>query len=156
MDIVSCSVRDTLETGKAIAAHLKGGEIICLFGEFGSGKTVLTKGIAEGLGINKAVVVSPSFVIIRQHLEGKLPLYHLDLYRMRRESDIMGLGYEEYLYGKGVTVIEWAEKLKNLLPKEYLSFKLFVKGKRERLIKCSAFGCQYEKLLESINIKTTA
>jgi tRNA threonylcarbamoyladenosine biosynthesis protein TsaE len=151
MDITSHSVEDTLKIGRTIATHLKGGEIICLFGEFGSGKTVLTKGIAKGLKIRKEEVLSPSFVLIREHPDGRLPLYHFDLYRLERQADIALLGYEEYLYGTGVSVIEWAEKLKRLLPQEYLNVELFVKGRSQRLIKCSALGLRYERALKDIH-----
>jgi tRNA threonylcarbamoyladenosine biosynthesis protein TsaE len=150
MKILSRSVQETINIGKAIASRLKGQDIICLFGEFGSGKTVLTKGIAERLGVRKSQVISPSFVIIRQHLEGRLPLYHFDLYRLKDAQDIFNLGYEEYLYGDGVSVIEWAEKLNGLLPAEYLRVELCVGGKEERRIVLSAFGPRYEKLLHEV------
>ncbi|HTZ11113.1 MAG TPA: tRNA (adenosine(37)-N6)-threonylcarbamoyltransferase complex ATPase subunit type 1 TsaE [Candidatus Margulisiibacteriota bacterium] len=149
MDIISHSVGDTLKIGKAIAAQLKGSEIICLFGEFGSGKTILTKGIAKGLDITKEAVLSPSFVLIREHPGGRLPLYHFDLYRLKGEADIALLGYEEYLYGKGISVIEWAERLNKLLPREYLKVELFIRGKNERRIKFSAFGPQYDVVLKA-------
>ena len=82
MEIVSDSVNDTIKVGSLIAKALNPGDIICLFGQLGSGKTVLAKGIARGLGIKKSNVISPSCVLIRRHLEGRLPLYHFDLYRL--------------------------------------------------------------------------
>jgi tRNA threonylcarbamoyladenosine biosynthesis protein TsaE len=151
MNITSHSVEDTLKIGRRIAAHLKGSEIICLFGEFGSGKTVLAKGIAKGLNIRKESVLSPSFVLIREHSGGRLPLYHFDLYRLKGEADIALLGYEEYLYAGGVSVIEWAQRLNKLLPQEYLRVELFVSGPSKRLIKCSAFGIQYKRVLKDIH-----
>lgn len=150
MEIISKSVNSTLKIGKAIAKNLRQGDIICLFGELGTGKTVLTKGIALGLGIEINRVISPSFVLIRSHLKAKLPLYHLDLYRLKSPQDIAALGYEEYLYGAGVTVIEWADRLKYLMPKEFLKIELFIKGKKSRLIKFSAFSRHYKELLAKI------
>lgn len=151
MQIISKSVNATLNLGRKIAKSLQKGDIICLFGELGSGKTVLTKGIAAGLGIKKNTVISPSFVLIRQHIGTKLPLYHLDLYRLKTAADILALGYEEYIYNNAVVVIEWADRLDYLLPKECLRIELFVKSKSNRLIKFSAFGIRYKRLLEEIN-----
>ncbi len=148
--ILSRSVTDTSNIGKAIAAHAKAGGIVCLFGELGSGKTVLTKGIARGLGIKQNEIISPTFVLIRQYQEGRLPLYHFDLYRLKNDRDILGLGYEEYLDGAGLVVIEWADRLKYLLPKEYLKVQLLVKGQRERGIRFQAFGKHYQELLKEI------
>ena len=134
-----------------MARKLEAGDIICLSGELGSGKTVLTKGIAQGLGIKKERVISPSFVLIRQYeLNTRLPLYHFDLYRLKECRDILEIGYEEYLFGKGVTVIEWAEKLNFLLPKECLKIKLLVKDRTSRQLKFSALGRRYKKLLRDI------
>lgn len=148
MQIISKSVSETLNLGRKIAKNLKQGDIICLFGELGSGKTVLTKGIAWGLGIKKSAVVSPSFVLIRQYNAAKLPLYHFDLYRLKAPLDIFGLGYQEYLYDEAVSVIEWADRLKYLLPKEYLGIELCARQNSERLIKLNARGGRYKELLE--------
>jgi len=149
--IISGSVTETLNIGKSIARHVLPGDIICLFGELGSGKTVLTKGIARGLGIKKDEIISPTFVLIRQYPEGRLPLYHFDLYRLKDDNDILGLGYQEYLYGVGLAVIEWADRLKYLLPKEYLKVQLLVKDERARVMKFEAFGSRYHELLKEIN-----
>ena len=151
MEIISKSVKDTINIGKAIAKNLKPSDIICLFGELGSGKTVLTKGIAQGLGIERKRVISPSFVLIREHSQGKLPLYHFDLYRLKEARDILALGYEEYLYGEGVTVIEWADRLKYLIPAEFLKIELFIKENSKRQLKFSTFGKRYKELLERIH-----
>ena len=151
MKIISKSVNDTIRIGKAIAGNLEQGDIICLFGELGSGKTVLTKGVARGLGIEKNKVISPSFVLIREHAHAKLPLYHFDLYRLSLPQDILALGYEEYIYGKGVTVIEWADRLKYLTPPEFLKIELTLKAGSKRLLKFSAAGERYKELLEKIH-----
>ncbi len=151
MEIASNSVKDTLSLGKKIAKSLQRGDIICLFGQFGSGKTVLTKGIASGLGISGSQVISPSFVLIREYVNASLPLYHFDLYRLRMAKDIILLGYEEYLYDEGVVVIEWADRLKYLLPKEYLRVELQVKSRSKRLLKFKAIGARYKKILDRLH-----
>jgi len=150
MKIISKSVNDTLKIGKVIAKNLRKADIVCLFGELGSGKTVLTKGIASGLGIKRSKVISPSFVLIRQYSTVKIPFYHFDLYRLKAIEDILALGYEEYFYNDGITVIEWADRLKYLLPKEYLKIKLYIKSDSQRLLQISAFGKHYRQFLGKI------
>ncbi|MFH1440623.1 MAG: tRNA (adenosine(37)-N6)-threonylcarbamoyltransferase complex ATPase subunit type 1 TsaE [Candidatus Omnitrophota bacterium] len=150
--MITHSEKETFDIGKKIALNLQKGDIVCLIGNLGSGKTVLTKGIAAGLGINKDRVISPTFVLIRQHRgKNKLGLYHLDLYRLNNINDILELGYEEYFYGDGIAVIEWADKLKCLMPKQCLKIRLSVKGKEKRIIDFTAMGSHYEKLLERLN-----
>jgi tRNA threonylcarbamoyladenosine biosynthesis protein TsaE len=151
MQITSQSVKETLNLGRELARHLEAGDIICLKGELGSGKTVFTKGIAEGLSVNKAKVTSSSFILIRRHLEGKFPLYHFDLYRLEKPGDIAALGYEEYFYDEGVAVIEWAEKLDCFMPKEHLMVELSYRGENRRRLKFSATSPRYKKLLKELN-----
>lgn len=134
-----------------MAKSLKRGDILCLFGQLGAGKTVFTKGIAAGLGIKKENIISPSFVLIREYPEAKLPFYHFDLYRLKEQKQILSLGYEEYLYGDGVSVIEWADRLGRLLPSEFLKIELLIKGVKERRIKFTSFGSRYQELLEKIS-----
>ena len=151
MQIISRSIRETIKIGKVIARNLKSGDIICLFGELGSGKTTLVKGIAQGLGVKKDKVISPSFVFIRQNPKARLPLYHFDLYRLKSPLSILGLGYEEYFYNEGVTVVEWADRLKYLTPREFLKIELFFKAKAQRLLKFTAAGSRYKELLGKIH-----
>jgi len=151
MKIISQSVKDTLKMGRIIAKNLKKGDILCLFGQLGSGKTVLTKGIASGLGIKKERIISPSFVLIREYAQGKLLLYHFDLYRLKEPKDIFNLGYEEYLYNNGITVIEWADRLKYFLPSEFLKIELCLKQGSQRLLKFQAIGRRYQDLLDKIH-----
>ena len=149
MEKLSSSVNQTLKIGKRIAGHLSGGEIILLSGSLGAGKTVLAKGIAQGLGINKNNVVSPTFVLLRVY-QGKHLLQHFDFYRIKTPQDLFALGYQEYLYSDAVTVIEWPDRLKFLWPKEFLKIKLFIKAKNQRYFKFMAKGPKYKKLLEKI------
>lgn len=150
MEKLSLSVKQTLKLGQQIAAKLSGGEIILLSGSLGAGKTVLAKGIAQGLGIDKNDVVSPTFVLLRTYA-GKHLLQHFDFYRISSADEILALGYQEYLYSEAVTVIEWPERLKFLLPKEFLQIKLSAKAENQRCFKFKAKGRRYKKLLESID-----
>ncbi|MDI6605731.1 MAG: tRNA (adenosine(37)-N6)-threonylcarbamoyltransferase complex ATPase subunit type 1 TsaE [Candidatus Omnitrophota bacterium] len=150
MRFISNSPKETIILGKKISRRLEPGDIICLFGELGAGKTVLVKGIAQGLGIDKKKVASPSFVLLRIHKKARLPLYHFDLYRLTTPAAILCTGFEEYLYAEGVSVIEWAQRMKHLLPKEFLKIELSIKGKNSRLLKISAFGERYKKLAQQL------
>jgi len=151
MQIISHGVAETLSIGRRIAKNLKAADIVCLFGQLGAGKTVLTKGIALGLGIKKNAIVSPSFVLIREYDQVKPPLYHFDLYRLKKPQDLLSLGYEEYLYDDAVSVIEWADRLKFLLPKEFLKIDLSIKTESQRLLRLEAFGRRYRELLKNID-----
>jgi tRNA threonylcarbamoyladenosine biosynthesis protein TsaE len=151
MKLISNAAKDTIAIGKVIAGNAKKGDIICLFGNFGSGKTVLTKGIAEGLGVDKNNIVSPSFVLLREYLKARIPLFHFDLYRLKDPKDILDIGYEEYLFGDGLTVIEWADRLNSLKPEEFLSIRLSVKGNSKRELVFKANGKRHKELLRKIH-----
>ena len=150
MNKISRSPAQTMKLGEKIGRLLKKGDIVCLFGQLGSGKTLLTKGIAKGAGLDPKRVISPSFVIIREY-RGRLPFYHFDLYRLEGLKVIADLGYEEYFYGQGLTAIEWADRLKDMIPREYLRIELQIKSQKQRLIKLSAKGKDYLKILRRIN-----
>jgi tRNA threonylcarbamoyladenosine biosynthesis protein TsaE len=152
MKKLSTSVNQTLSIGKSLAQKLCGGEIIILSGSLGAGKTVLAKGIAQGLGIDKRNVVSPTFVLLRVY-KGKHLLHHFDFYRVKGPKDILALGYEEYFYSGAVTVIEWPERLKFLLPKEFLKIKLSNKSRNQRMLEFISRGPRYNQLLKSIKEK---
>ena len=138
------NAQETIKFGKEIAGFLKPNDIIALVGELGCGKTTLTKGIAEGLNVKNATYVnSPSFVLIREH-KGRINLYHLDLYRLDNLTEIEALGLEEYFHSGGVTVIEWAQKAKDLLPQEYLRVEFDILDGDSRRITLKAFGKRYE------------
>ena len=118
--------------GQRLGKLLTPGDVVALYGELGAGKTVLTKGIARGLGVD-ADVHSPTFTLIHEH-RGPVPLYHVDLYRIEGEAEIESIGVEEYLEADGVTVIEWAEKMRAILPAERLDVTLRVMGETTREI----------------------
>ena len=146
MEIISGSVRKTIAVGKFISRNLEKGDIVCLFGELGSGKTVLAKGISSGLGVRQESVTSPTFVLIRQY-KARIPVFHFDLYRLVCPEDILDLGYEEYLFGEGISIIEWADRLGKLLPSEFLKVQLKVAGENKRQLKISARGTRYKKIM---------
>ena len=136
--------------GEKIGKKLRGGEVIALIGELGAGKTCLTQGLALGLGINpREYVTSPSFTLINEY-QGRLPLYHIDLFRIRGREEVEGLGCEEYCYGEGVTIIEWAEKAESLLSEEYLRIELIPLDEEQRQIRLKPFGQRYREILKGI------
>ena len=106
--------------GGELAEGLDPGAVIALIGGLGSGKTTLTKAIAEGLGIHD-IITSPTFAIIQEYKGGRLPLYHFDVYRLASSADMYNLGYEEYFFGDGVTVVEWADRVGDLIPEDALT-----------------------------------
>lgn len=113
----SFTPEDTFQIGEKIARQAKPGEIYTLNGDLGVGKTVFTKGIASGLGI-KEPVTSPTFTIIQEYDSGRLPLYHFDVYRIGDPEEMDEIGYEDYFYGQGICLIEWAELIEELIPPE--------------------------------------
>lgn len=124
--IISESSKKTEKIAGKVASLLRPGDVICLMGELGSGKTCFSKGLIRALGVKNNYVGSPTFTIINEY-QGKFPksyktasIYHFDLYRLENETELEALGFEEYFYGNGVTIIEWADKMKKLLPKDRL------------------------------------
>lgn len=137
---------DTIELAQNFESEKFPNMIICLNGELGSGKTIFTKGIANALGI-KDNITSPTFTIIKEY-DGELPLYHMDVYRLEGNSD--GIGIEEYFTKGGVVVIEWADTIKDILPKERLDIKFKVIGENKRVLILTPYGRQYEELCEAV------
>lgn len=115
--------QETIALGQEIGASLKKGNVVGLTGDLGAGKTCLTKGIALGLGIHEAIT-SPTFTIIHEYGGGRLPLYHFDVYRLSGSEEMFELGYDEYFYGDGVCVVEWADMIFDLLPEGTLLIHL--------------------------------
>jgi len=143
-----------MKFGKALGLLLGPGHVLALIGDLGTGKTTLTKGLSSGLGVkDKSTVMSPSFVLIREY-QGRLPVYHFDLYRLNHLEETEHLGYEEYFYGRGVSIIEWADKIEPLLPGEYLAVELSLadeeKTNTSREIQLIAHGKQYRRILREL------
>ena len=114
------SPTQTYELAKKISENISPGSIICLDGELGVGKTVFTKGFAEGLGIEESVN-SPTFTIIQVYDEGRMPLYHFDVYRIGDPEEMYEIGYEDYFFGEGVCLIEWSKLIEELIPDDAIS-----------------------------------
>lgn len=119
----STSSQMTFEFAKKIGEKLKSGDVLCLDGDLGVGKTVFTKGVAAGLGI-KDDVSSPTFTLIQEYYGGRLPLYHFDVYRIDDPWDMDDLGYEEYFYGEGVCLVEWGSMIKELFPENTIYVRI--------------------------------
>ncbi|MCD7884035.1 MAG: tRNA (adenosine(37)-N6)-threonylcarbamoyltransferase complex ATPase subunit type 1 TsaE [Lachnospiraceae bacterium] len=117
------SEQETLAFGHSLGEKAKPGQVFALEGDLGVGKTVLTKGLAEGLGITEPVC-SPTFTIVQIYEEGRLPLYHFDVYRIDDIEEMEEIGYEDYFYGKGVCLIEWANLVEELLPRETVHIRI--------------------------------
>jgi tRNA threonylcarbamoyladenosine biosynthesis protein TsaE len=139
---------DTTTLGERIGRLLQAGDVVCLYGELGSGKTVLTKGLAKGLGVAREDRVrSPSFVLIHRY-EGRVPIYHADLFRLVGPADVDDIGLRELLGGEGVTIIEWADKLDASLPTERLDITLQHAEADTRLMTLQGHGARYLHLVE--------
>ncbi|MCL1809104.1 MAG: tRNA (adenosine(37)-N6)-threonylcarbamoyltransferase complex ATPase subunit type 1 TsaE [Clostridiales bacterium] len=124
--------KETREFGISLAEKARAGDVIALIGELGTGKTALTKYIAEGLGVSEDVT-SPTFTIIKEYRSGRLPLYHFDAYRISSEEEMHELGCEEYFNGSGVCVVEWADKIAGVMPAESLVIRMhYGSGEFER------------------------
>ena len=114
---------DTREFGIGLAKKLKPGDVVALIGDLGTGKTTLTKSIAEGLGITE-MITSPTFTIVQEYTEGRLPLYHFDVYRLCDLEEMYELGYEEYFFGQGVCVVEWADQIMEIIPEDAIIIRI--------------------------------
>ena len=136
MIIETNSASETLALGEKLGKAAKPGQIYTLNGDLGVGKTVLTQGFAKGLGITEAVN-SPTFTIIQEYTEGRLPFYHFDVYRIGDVSEMDEIGYEDYFYGNGICFIEWADLIEDILPEHYTEIRIeknLAKGTDYRLI----------------------
>lgn len=128
---------ETKEFGRKLGAEAQAGSVIALIGDLGTGKTTLTKAIAKGLGV-KDVITSPTFNIVKQYESGRLPLYHFDVYRIGDIDEMYELGYEEYFYGNGVCVIEWADIIGELIPQDAVIIEIeYGEKEGERIYKCT-------------------
>lgn len=148
LKLVTHSPEETRDLGKSLGRLAEPGDIYLLVGKLGAGKTCLTQGIAWGLGI-KEYTLSPSFVIMRE-MHGRLPLYHMDFYRLDNIAEISDLGLDDYLYGHGICVIEWAEKGLAVLPDDHLLVNMSYISENERALEIKPHGQRYVKLLEQL------
>lgn len=143
VEIISQSSEHTFRLGKQLSKRIRAGDILAFCGELGAGKTCFIQGICRGLGVPETrYVTSPSFVILNIY-KGRLPIYHIDFYRITHKDEILDLGYEEFFFSEGVCLIEWAERAMDLLPDEYLKITIEAISPNVRKIKISFHGDDY-------------
>lgn len=123
LNLVSHSADETIRAGRNFAQHLDAGDVVCLDGDLGAGKTHFVKGVASYFGIEPDKVNSPTFTLIHEY-SGSLPVYHFDCYRLKSEQEAIEIGTEEYLFGEGISLVEWPKKIRELLPKEAIWIKI--------------------------------
>ncbi len=136
-EVIIRNEADTRDFGRKLAETLKPNTVIALIGDLGTGKTTLTKYIAEGLGIQE-MITSPTFTIVCEYHSGRLPLYHFDVYRLSESRDLFEIGAEEYFYKGGVSIVEWADQAAEILPDDTLCiFMEYGEKEGERIYKCT-------------------
>jgi len=140
---------ETVTFGRSLGVLLEKGMVLALIGELGAGKTTLVKAIASGLGVSEEEVRSPSYTLVNEY-DGRLPIYHFDLYRLTDSSELYELGYDEYLEGEGISIVEWADAIADALPDEYLSIKIEIVSADERCFTVRAAGKRYETLVAEL------
>ncbi len=148
LDVISHSVEQTQRLGQRLGELLQAGDVIVLQGPLGAGKTVFAQGVARGLEVDEPVT-SPTFTLIHEY-RGRLPLYHVDLYRIRGAAEAIDLGLEDYLYGDGVTLIEWAEHAPGVLPAAHLVVELRILAEQKRTLRFVPQGERYAGLLAAL------
>ncbi|MBI5740885.1 MAG: tRNA (adenosine(37)-N6)-threonylcarbamoyltransferase complex ATPase subunit type 1 TsaE [Nitrospirae bacterium] len=138
MKLLSSSEAETKDIGRRIGEKLKKGDVVCLYGELGAGKTTMVKGIASAFGINERDITSASFTIIAEY-DADVPFYHIDLYRLVSD-EIEEIGLQDYLRGSGIAVIEWAERAGQAVPEKHISVRLDYSGEDVREIEIEGIG----------------
>lgn len=144
------SIEETTALGERLGKILKPSDIVCLTGDLGTGKTHITKGIAKGLGIDDPIT-SPTFTIVNEYDTGRLKLYHFDVYRVSDPDEIYAIGFDDYIFSDGVSIIEWANYIEEILPPEYLHIyiqKDLEKGEDYRKITITPYGEKYNYIKE--------
>ena len=146
--IITKTPQELAYLGGRMAQLLQPGDFLALDGDLGAGKTLFTQGLAQGLEVAEEIS-SPTFTIIHEYESGRLPLYHMDVYRIKHPEEMYDLGYEEYFYGNGITVVEWAQLIAELLPEEYLGIEITIVPEGREL-RFSPYGAHYEHILEEL------
>jgi tRNA threonylcarbamoyladenosine biosynthesis protein TsaE len=149
LKIASYSPLQTQQLGKELGSILPAGSLIALVGELGSGKTYLAQGIIRGLGVATSYITSPSYTLINEY-RGRYPVYHFDLYRLENTQQVEELGYEEYFSSHGVTIIEWADRIRELLPRYHLEIRLKGLAEDTREVTFIPKGVNYQELLNQL------
>lgn len=148
-EFASHNEADTHRFGGVLAEAVRAGDVIALHGPLGAGKTRLVQAVAKRLGCERQLINSPTFVLLQEY-DGRLPVYHVDAYRLRGSDEFLEIGGAEILTGDGVCLIEWAEKLADLLPRDHLSITIRVVGEQSRMLGLEAGGGRAAELLQTI------
>lgn len=138
----------TARLGAALSAALPGGTVVALHGTLGAGKTRLVQAVARAEGVAEGRVVSPTFVLIQEYTEGRRPVYHFDVYRLKDVDELEQLGAEEYFYGEGIVFVEWAERIEEALPPERVDIEIEIIGEHERQFTITGRGDVYLAAVE--------
>ncbi|HMQ51781.1 MAG TPA: tRNA (adenosine(37)-N6)-threonylcarbamoyltransferase complex ATPase subunit type 1 TsaE [Anaerolineae bacterium] len=146
LDVISHSETQTRRLGARLADMLNPGDVLALVGELGTGKTRWVQGVCQGLGITEPVI-SPTFTLVNEY-QGRLPVFHIDLYRLAGAAEALTFGLEDYLYDDGVTLIEWADRAANLLPAQYLTIEMHHMDETKRRIVLRPQGERFVELLK--------
>lgn len=144
------SIDETTKLGFELGKLLNSGDIVCLTGDLGTGKTHITKGIAKGLNINENIT-SPTFTIVNEYDSGRLKLNHFDVYRVSDPDEIYAIGFDDYIFSDAVSIIEWANYIEEILPKDYIHIHIskdLSQGEDFRKIKIIGYGDRYEYIKE--------
>ena len=149
MEWVSGSPAQTRRLGVRLGRLLQKQDVVALIGEIGAGKTTFVQGVAQGLGVPEQTVASPSFVLVREY-HGRFPLYHADLFRLEGMPEAETVGLEEHYEGSGATVIEWANRIPEVLPKEFLEIRFEVLDPKERRLHLIPHGSRYQARLAAL------
>jgi len=149
-ETTSESADQTVRLGRILGALLPEGSFVALVGGLGAGKTILAKGIAQGLGVaDDREVTSPSFVLVNEY-RGRVPVYHVDLYRLEKPSEVEGIGWDEFISGPGVTLVEWADKAENQMPEERMEVHLEWAGEEKRRLLFCGKGQIGQRIIEQL------
>lgn len=146
IEIRTSSFKETVEVGLNLGGLLGKGDVVCLTGNLGTGKTAFVGGVAKSLGI-RGHITSPTFTIVNEY-KAAIPLYHFDVYRIAEPDEMFEIGFEEYLYGNGIVIIEWANLIKEILPKEivWIEFRKDISGGNDtRIISVQFIGARYQE-----------
>lgn len=139
----------TAKLGAALARVLSAGSVVALIGPLGAGKTRLVQAISEALGVSRSECVSPTFTLIHEY-SGRLPIYHFDAYRVKDEDEFLELGPDEYFYGPGISLVEWADRVERCLPQERITIRIEPLGPTSRRVEIEGTGAAPERAIEEL------
>ncbi len=154
LDFISHSENQTRRLGMRLAALLNPGDVLALVGDLGSGKTRWVQGICRGLNVTDPVI-SPTFTLVNEY-QGRWPIYHIDLYRLSDASEVLTFGLEDYLYGSGISLIEWADRAGEFMPDNYLTVELYHLEETKRRVVLRPQGTRFIKVLNNFKEITFA